>query len=91
MQVIYARDRFTDAGPARIALDTDISIVAVNPERLSCPPRADSLPWAVFEYKGREYTVQSSKECRIWLLDTSAMGGEDHRTPTFRTPLVFAP
>ena len=35
----------------------------------------------VFEYKGREYTAQSSKECRIWLLDTSALGGEDHRTP----------
>ena len=32
--------------------------------------------------------MQSSKECRIWLLDTSAMGGEDHRTPEYRTPLV---
>ncbi len=42
----------------------------------------------VFEHGGREYTVQSSKECRIWLLDTSAMGGEDHRTPEYRTPLV---
>ncbi len=42
----------------------------------------------VFDYKGKEYTVQSSKECRIWLLDTSAMGGEDHRTPVYRTPLV---
>lgn len=42
----------------------------------------------VFDYKGREYTVHSSKECRIWLLDTSAMGGEDHRTPVYRTPLV---
>jgi outer membrane protein assembly factor BamB len=42
----------------------------------------------VFDYKGKEYTVWSSKECRIWLLDTSAMGGEDHRTPVYRTPLV---
>jgi outer membrane protein assembly factor BamB len=42
----------------------------------------------VFEYQGREYTAQSSKECRIWLLDTSALGGEDHRTPVFQTPLV---
>jgi hypothetical protein len=42
----------------------------------------------VFDYKGKEYTVQSSKECRIWLLDTSALGGEDHRTPVHRTPLV---
>ena len=32
--------------------------------------------------------MQSSKECRIWLLDTSAMGGEDHRTPVYTTPLV---
>jgi outer membrane protein assembly factor BamB len=42
----------------------------------------------VFDFKGREYTVQSSKECRIWLLDTGALGGEDHRTPVYRTPLV---
>jgi outer membrane protein assembly factor BamB len=42
----------------------------------------------IFEYKGREYTAQSSKECRIWLLDTSALGGEDHRTPVTETPLV---
>lgn len=42
----------------------------------------------VFEYKGREYTAQSSKECRIWLLDTAALGGEDHRTPVYQTPLI---
>lgn len=42
----------------------------------------------VFEYKGREYTIHSSKECRIWLLDTAGLGGEDHRTPVYRTPLV---
>jgi outer membrane protein assembly factor BamB len=42
----------------------------------------------VFDFKGREYTVHSSKECRIWLLDTASLGGEDHRTPVFRTPLV---
>jgi hypothetical protein len=53
MQVVYARYRFTDGASARVALDTDISVVAVNPARLSCPPRADSLPWAVFEYKGQ--------------------------------------
>jgi hypothetical protein len=41
----------------------------------------------VFEYKGREFIVQSSKECRLWLLDTSALGGEDHRTADYRSPL----
>ena len=42
----------------------------------------------VFEYKGKEYTVHTSKECRVWLLDTSGLGGEDHRTPEYRTPLI---
>ena len=42
----------------------------------------------VFDWKGKEYLAQSSKECRIWLLDTAALGGEDHRTPVYRTPLV---
>jgi outer membrane protein assembly factor BamB len=42
----------------------------------------------VFEYKGREYTAHTSKECRVWLLDTSGLGGEDHRTPVDRTPLI---
>jgi len=42
----------------------------------------------IFDYKGKEYLVSSSKECRIWLLDTSNIGGEDHRTPAHRTPLI---
>jgi len=42
----------------------------------------------IFEYKGKEYIVSASKECRIWLMDTSALGGEDHRTPAYRSPLV---
>jgi hypothetical protein len=42
----------------------------------------------VFEWKGKEYLVESSKECRLWLLDTSALGGDDHRTPVDRTPLI---
>ncbi len=41
----------------------------------------------VFDFKGREYIVQSSKECRLWLLATAAMGGEDHRTADYRSPL----
>jgi outer membrane protein assembly factor BamB len=42
----------------------------------------------IFDWKGKEYLVQSSKECRLWLLDTSALGGEDHRTPVYRTPHI---
>ncbi len=43
---------------------------------------------AIFEYKGRELMVGSSKECRIWLMDAKSLGGEDHRTPLYRTPIL---
>jgi hypothetical protein len=42
----------------------------------------------IFDYKGKEYIVSSSKECRLWLMDTASLGGEDHRTPAYRTPLI---
>ncbi len=42
----------------------------------------------VFEYKGHEFLVQASKECRTWLLDTAEMGGEDHQTALQRSPLI---
>ena len=42
----------------------------------------------IFDYRGKEYLVSASKECRLWLLDTSALGGEDHRTPVHRSLLV---
>src|SRR5262252_567610 len=42
----------------------------------------------IFDYHGKEYLVSSSKECRLWLLDTSKLGGDDHRTPAYRTPLM---
>jgi hypothetical protein len=42
----------------------------------------------IFDFQGKEYLVSSSKECRLWLLDTSSLGGADHRTPAYRTPLL---
>ena len=42
----------------------------------------------IFTYKGKEYLVGSSKECKLWLLDTSNFGGEDHRTTVYTTPLM---
>jgi outer membrane protein assembly factor BamB len=32
--------------------------------------------------------VDAGKECRVYLLETAAIGGDDHRTPLDRTPLV---
>ena len=41
-----------------------------------------------FDYRGRKFLVGTSKECRLWLLDRDALGGEDHRTALHTTPLL---
>jgi len=41
-----------------------------------------------FDYRGRKFLVGSSKECRVWLLDRAALGGEEHRTTLDTTPLI---
>jgi outer membrane protein assembly factor BamB len=43
---------------------------------------------AIFDYKGKEYMIDASKECRVYLMDTESIGGDDHRTPVYRTPLI---
>ncbi len=43
---------------------------------------------AIYDWNGREYMVDASKECRVYLMDTESIGGDDHRTPVFRTPLI---
>jgi outer membrane protein assembly factor BamB len=42
----------------------------------------------VFPYKGRDLLVGSGKEGRYFLMDSKSLGGPDHRTPLYRTPLV---
>src|SRR6188768_844549 len=41
-----------------------------------------------FDYRNRKFLVGTSKECRLWLLDRDALGGEDHRTSLHTTPLI---
>ncbi|CAN5587723.1 hypothetical protein BH10ACI4_BH10ACI4_38290 [soil metagenome] len=41
-----------------------------------------------FTYKGNEYLVGSGKEGRFYILDTKSIGGADHETPLFKTPLI---
>ena len=41
----------------------------------------------VFPWKGRDLIAASGKEGVIYLLDSKSPGGEDHRTPLFRSPL----
>ena len=40
----------------------------------------------IFNYKGKEIMVSGSKECRLWVMDTKSIGGEDGRTDLFTTP-----
>ena len=32
--------------------------------------------------------MDAGKECRLYLMDTESIGGDDHRTPLYRTPLI---
>jgi hypothetical protein len=43
---------------------------------------------AIFNYKGRELMVDAGKECRVYLMDTKSIGGDDHRTPLYTSPLI---
>jgi outer membrane protein assembly factor BamB len=43
---------------------------------------------AIFKYKGRELMADAGKECRMYLMDTESIGGDDHRTPMYRSPLL---
>ena len=42
----------------------------------------------IFDYKGKELMVDAGKECRLDLMDTASIGGDDHRTPLYRSPLL---
>jgi outer membrane protein assembly factor BamB len=47
----------------------------------------NTTPVAI-DYRGRKFLVGTSKECRLWLLDREALGGEDHRTTLHTPPLI---
>jgi outer membrane protein assembly factor BamB len=78
------------------------AIIAVTPKELQLKdyfsPTNAAFMWkrdldmnvtpVVFDYKGRELLAASSKECRVYLLDSKSLGGADHRTPLYRSPLV---
>jgi len=42
----------------------------------------------VFPYKGRDVVVASGKEGRYFLMDSKSLGGADHMTPLYRSPLL---
>ncbi len=42
---------------------------------------------AIFKFKGKELMVDAGKEGVMYLMDTESIGGDDHRTPLYRTDL----
>ena len=84
-------------GTAIIGVKLDPKTGALKLKDYFGPPNAEYLlkrdidlqvTGPVFDHAGREWLVQGSKECRTWLLDTSALGGEDHSTAEHRSPLI---
>ncbi len=84
-------------GTAVIGVKLDPKTGALKLKDYFGPPNAEYLlkrdldlqvTGPVFEHAGREWLVQASKECRTWLLDTSALGGEDHSTAEHRSQLI---
>lgn len=41
-----------------------------------------------FEFGGHEYLAGGGKEGRLYLLDTSSLGGDTHRAPLYRSELI---
>lgn len=84
-------------GTAVIGVKLDPKTGALKLKDYFGPPNAEYLlkrdmdlqvTGPVFDHAGREWLVQGSKECRTWLLDTSALGGEDHSTAEHRSELI---
>jgi hypothetical protein len=44
----------------------------------------------VFSYQNRDLIVTAGKDGRLYLLDSASLGGDDHRTPMYRTPQIAA-
>jgi len=44
----------------------------------------------VFTYKEKEYLVAGGQEGRLYLLDAASVGGSDHQTPVYKSPVYSA-
>jgi outer membrane protein assembly factor BamB len=42
----------------------------------------------IFTYEGRDFLVGSGKEGRFILMDSASLGGANHETPVYRSPLI---
>lgn len=84
------------------ALQLSTSVLALAPDDLGLkdyytPPNHEWLTNrdldmnatpVVFPYQGRDVLVVAGKEGRFILLDSKSLGGDDHKTPLYRTGLI---
>jgi hypothetical protein len=54
-------------------------------------PGATGVTPAVFAENGKDYVVAGDRNGKIYLLDSTALGGSDHHTPLASTDVVVAP
>jgi len=89
--------RLHEFGEAIIAAAFDLSTRRLSLKDYFSPPNSEwmtandldmNTTGPVFPYAGREWIVQSSKECRLWLLDSASLGGPAHRTAAYTTPVM---
>ena len=62
----------------------------------AAPPPKPSLPITgitpmVFANEGKDYVVAGGRDGRIYILDSTALGGSDHHTPLYESEPVVAP
>jgi outer membrane protein assembly factor BamB len=74
--------------PETKALKLDDYFAPTNAEWLVKRDLDMQVTPAIFNYKGRELMVDAGKECRVFLMETESIGGDDHRTPLYKTPLL---
>jgi hypothetical protein len=66
------------------------AVIALQPKTLeqkdwfTAATAFTSAPVA-FQYKGKDLVVAANKDGRLYLLDSAAVGGADHKTPLYKT------
>lgn len=75
-ETLEVKDWFTPGGAA-VAVNTALPVTGITP--------------AVFADGGRDYVIAGGRNGRIYILDSTALGGLDHHTPLFESQPVVPP
>jgi outer membrane protein assembly factor BamB len=84
------------ANDGTVFVQADSTLYALTPKTLKLanyftfPERAPDTTPVVFTYKDKELVASAGADGRIYLLDAKSPGGDDHKTPLFRTEPLAA-